>query len=470
MKRTTSPPELLVALDRDSVVPLRVQLEGELRRAIRSDRLTAETPLPSTRALAADLGVSRGVVVEAYDQLLAEGYLKAARGSATRVATRCSDCGDEAPEDATALRPRYDFRPGLPDLALFPRAEWLCALRYAVMNTAESTFDYPDPRGAHSARVGLAAYLNRVRGTSARADRLLFCTGSSQGVALIAQVLRERGLRRIAVEDPGLNDQYEVLVALGLEVSRVPVDDDGLRVDRLARTRAHAVLVTPAHQYPTGAVLSPERRAALLAWAEKRGGIVIEDDYDAEYRYDRQPVGSLQGLAPDRVVYLGTASKTLSPALRLAWLISPAALAPDLARAKKFADFGSPVPEQLALEEFLERGDYDRHIRRTRNIYRRRRDALVAALGRHVPGLRIRGMAAGLHLMVELEEGADEPAIAASAAQRSIRVFGARKYRGDPEAGPPALVLGYGGVDESKIDEGIRRLAAVLHENGGARR
>src|SRR5688572_5601782 len=320
MKRTTFAPELPLSIDRESAVPLRAQLEAELRRAIRSDRLEAGTLLPSTRALATDLGLSRGVVVDAYEQLLAEGYLVAARGSATRVAALCRDCGAE---EATpkAPSPRYDFRPGLPALSLFPRADWLCSMRRAVNRASHADFDYPDPRGAPSARAELAAYLNRVRGTSARADHLLFCTGSAQGVALVGAVLRARGVRRVAVEDPGLNASAATLASFGLRLAHVPVDGEGIRVDRLERARVGAVLVTPAHQYPTGAVLSPERRSALLAWAKRRGALIIEDDYDAEYRYDRNPIGAMQGLDPERVVYLGTASKTLSPALRLAWLL-----------------------------------------------------------------------------------------------------------------------------------------------------
>jgi GntR family transcriptional regulator/MocR family aminotransferase len=468
MKRTTSAPELPITLDRNSALPLRLQLERELRRAIRTDRLEAGTLLPSTRALAADLGLSRGVVVEAYDQLLSEGYLRARRGSATCVATLCRDCGEDEPAPQ-APRPRYDFRPGTPDVSLFPRSDWLCSMRRALNQAPETALDYPDPRGERSARAVLAAYLNRVRGTSARADHVLFCTGSAQGLVLVAQVLRERGVRRLAVEDPGLPSQRDALAALGVTMVHVPVDDDGIRVDRLERSRAGAVLVTPAHQYPTGAVLSPTRRAALLAWAERRGALVLEDDYDAEFRYDRNPVGSLQGLAPDRVVYLGTASKTLSPALRLAWLVSPAEFLPDLLRAKKVADDGSPVPEQLALADFIARGEYDRHLRRMRGVYRRRRDALAGALARRLPALRIHGMAAGLHLMVELPEGTDERAIVEAAERASIRVFDGGKYYAEPEGGPPSLVLGYGVVDESKIDEGVRRLAAVLAGNGGGR-
>jgi GntR family transcriptional regulator / MocR family aminotransferase len=249
-----------------------------------------------------------------------------------------------------------------------------------------------------------------------------------------------------------------------LEKIPVPVDDDGLRTDILDRVDAGAVLVTPAHQLPTGAVLAPQRRAALLDWAARRRALIIEDDYDAEYRYDREPIGSLQGLAPELVVYLGTASKTLSPALRLAWIALPSHLVDAVGRAKFDADLGSPALEQLALADFLDCGELDRHLRRTRLIYRGRRDRLIAALGIHLPRLRPRGVAAGLHLMIELDRRADEQMIVATAASRSIRIQGASTYRAIPAVGPPALLMGYGGIEESAIAEGVRQLAPLLRE------
>jgi GntR family transcriptional regulator / MocR family aminotransferase len=466
MKRATSPPELLIPLTPKADAPLRLQVERGLRHVIQTGRLPAGALLPSTRVLAADLGLSRGVVLEAYEQLFAEGYLIARRGSATRVAARRAECQSaSAKEPALSMDYRYDFRPGVPDVSLFPRRAWLISMRHAVGVAPHRAFDYPDPRGAGPARTGLAAYLNRARATVIQPDRIVLCTGFAQGIRLICQVLRERGVRSIAVEEPGAVDQCADIDAEGLEKVRIPVDDDGLRTDLLGRTRAGAVLVTPAHQYPTGAVLAPHRRAALLEWASQRRATIIEDDYDAEYRYDREPIGSLQGLAPEHVVYVGTASKTLSPALRLAWLAVPPHLVHAVSRAKLNADRGSPALDQLALADFLDRGELDRHLRRTRLIYRRRRDRLVGALAAHIPHLRPRGVAAGLHLMIELRPGADESKIVATAAKRSMRLCGASSYRAIPKAGPPALVLGYGGLEESAIAEAVRQLAALLREH-----
>jgi GntR family transcriptional regulator/MocR family aminotransferase len=464
MKRTTSAAELLLRLERKSAVPLRLQLERELRRAVQSGRLVSGSPLPSTRALAGDLGLSRGVVVEAYEQLLAEGYLTTHHGSATRVAARGRRADPVMVPKPATPSPRFDLRPGLPDLSLFPRRAWLLSMRRALVAAPNGAFDYPDARGVEPARIALATYLNRARATVARSDRVTFTSGSAQGIGLVCRVLRERGVRAVAVEDPGHADQCTDIRASGLTTPRIPVDAGGLRVDRLARTGAGAVLVTPAHQYPSGAVLAPERRAALLDWAERTGGIIIEDDYDAEYRYDREPIGALQGLAPDRVVYVGSASKVLSPALRLGWLLVPPELAADVERAKLQADRGSSAFEQLAFADFLSRGELDRHLRRTRPVYRRRRDALVAALHRQVKDLPIHGVAAGLHFMIELNADLDEPAVVAAAARRSVRVYGARAYRANPRLGPPALVVGYGGLDEYEMAEGVRQLALAIAE------
>jgi GntR family transcriptional regulator/MocR family aminotransferase len=465
MNRTTSGGELLLSIARRRGGSLRVQLERELRLAIQQGRLKANALVPSTRALASDLGLSRGVVVEAYEQLLAEGYLRAARGSGTRVAFRRADVEPLEASKSAETPPKYDFRPGLPDLELFPRRTWLMAMRRALAGAPDSAFDYPDPRGAPPAREALAAYLNRVRATRAHADNVVFFNGSAQGIGLVCRLLRERGARKLAVEDPGHADQCTDIQAAGLATPRIPVDERGLTVDRLERADADAVLVTPAHQFPTGAALAPERRAALLEWAERRRAIIIEDDYDAEYRYDREPVGALQGLTPERVVYVGSASKTLSPALRMGWVVAPRALVSGLADAKLHADRGSPAPEQVALGEFIESGEFDRHIRRTRSIYRKRRDALSAALKKHLPRLRVHGVAAGLHVYIELPAGANERAIVDAAQQRSIRVYGAASYRARPSAGPPALVVGYGALREERIDEAVRQLARVLRGN-----
>ena len=463
MKRATSNAEILLAISRQAGRPLRSQLEHELRCAIRSGRLPVGCLLPATRVLASDLRVSRGIVIEAYEQLLAEGYLTARHGSGTRVAARLAEFEIPLARADAKSTIRHDFRPGIPDLAQFPRRAWLSAMRRALDAASDAMLDYPDARGIESARCALAAYLNRARATMAQPENVIICNGSAQAIYLLCRILSRRKIRRIAVENPGYAEQCTDIRATGMETCPVTVDEDGICVERLASMDVGAVLVTPAHQYPTGAVLSPQRRTALLEWARRSGALIVEDDYDAEYRYDREPLGALQGLAPDVVCYVGTASKTLSPALRLGWLLLPAKVSREVAQAKLQMDRGSPVLDQLALADFISRGELDRHLRRTRLVYKRRRDRLVKALRKHLPNGRQHGVAAGLHLFLELPGGARESEIVKAAARHSIRVFGASAYRIGASRQRPALVVGYGAVLEHELERGVQQLARVIN-------
>jgi GntR family transcriptional regulator / MocR family aminotransferase len=476
MNRTSSP-DLLIRLDR-SGPPLRAQLEEQLREAIRSGRLAPGLALPSSRVLARDLGVSRGVVVDAYAQLGAEGYLVARQGAPTLVAEAAAEpagaAAGAAREGAAAgaarggaavpggapRPPRFDFRPGGPDVSLFPRAAWLASLRRALRSAPDARFDYGDPRGAPELRLALARYLGRVRGVAADPERVVVTSGMAQGMALFCRALVAQGGRRIGVEDPSNKPGRDQLTANGLAVVPVPVDDDGLRVDLLERLSPDAAFVAPAHQFPLGVVLAPERRAALIDWAARTNALVIEDDYDAEYRYDRAPVGAVQGLAPELVAYGGSVSKTLAPGLRLGWLVAPERLAQGIVDAKATDDLGTPVVEQLALADFLERGELDRHLRRTRTVYRKRRDTLVAALAAELPGSRPAGVAAGLHLVVHLPPDTDEQAVLQRARERGLGLSGLSEHRLEP--GPPALLLGYGRIAEPAIAAGIAELAAAV--------
>ena len=454
MHRTSSR-ELLVTL-RPQAGPLHAQIEGQLRDAVRSGRLAADERLPSSRALAAELGVSRGVVVEAYGQLAAEGYLTVRSGSAPRVAAGATATMAPASGPPPA-QPRYDLRPGTPDLSLFPRAAWAAAQRRALREVADADLGYPPPGGHPRLRRALAAYLGRVRGVQAAPERIVVCGGVAEAVALVARVLRAGGARRVAVEDPSHPGTRELMGHGGLELVPVPVDAGGIDVAAVAAAGVDAALVTPAHQSPTGVVLEPPRRAALAAWARETGALVIEDDYDAEYRYDRHPVGALQGVAPDHVVHVHSVSKTLAPALRLGWAALPARLVAAVVEEKRLSDLGAPVLEQLTLAAFLERGGLDRHLRRTRPAYRRRRDALLTALA----GLEVEGVAAGLHVLARLPPGRSEEEVVAAAEARGVAVEAlgpqiARAHR------PPALLLGYTRLGEVAIAEAGRRLRAAL--------
>jgi GntR family transcriptional regulator / MocR family aminotransferase len=455
-------PDLLLRLDRSRAEPLRVQLEGELRDAIRSGRLGAGERLPSSRRLAIELGISRGLVLECYSQLQAEGFLTAQNGSATRVAA-----GALAPLQLPAkpsARPRLavDFRPGVPDLTSFPRRDWVWALRESCRNATPTELGYGDPRGTEALREVLAGYLRRVRGVVADAEQIVICVGFAQGINLVLRSLEGDGIRRVAIEDPGDNDYYEICNRLGIEAVAVPIDERGIDVDALAATGVRAVILTPTHQFPTGTALAPERRQALVSWACERDATIIEDDYDAEFRYDRDPVGSLQALAPARVALIGSASKSLAPALRLAWVVCPASLLEALSEDKRLSDRGSTALEQLALAALIESGRYDRQVRHMRGVYSANRDTLVDALARHASAVRLSGLAAGFHAVAHLAHQADEQATVAAASARSVGLYGMSSYRPSGDSGPPQLVLGFGNLSSEAIERGIATISDLL--------
>jgi GntR family transcriptional regulator/MocR family aminotransferase len=447
--------DVLVELERDSGIALHRQIEASIRGGIRSGRLPLGTPLPATRRLAAELDVSRGVVLEAYQQLVAEGYLTSRAGGYTRVAVGPRP----RPAGAGPARPpavEVDFCPCRADGSTFPRTQWLRSVR-RVLATAD--LGYSSGRGAPLLHEALAAYLNRVRGASASPESIVVCNGYAQGIALVVAVLAGLGATRLAVEDPSADDDAVPLArAAGLEVVGVPVDGDGVRVEALDGLRADAIVLTPSHQWPTGGVLSARAREAVVRWARDRDALIVEDDYDTEYRYDQAPLGALQGMAPDRVVYAGTVSKTLAPGLRLGWLVAPEHLVDRLAAAKVLADRGSPVLDQLAFADFLDRGEFERHLRRMRPVYRRRRDALLAALRRELPDFEPAGVAAGLHLVAYLPPGLDEPALVDAAARQGVTVHGLAPYRLSRE-GRPGLVFGYAGLDEAEVERGVALVA-----------
>lgn len=466
-----SSPELLIELRRRNGRALRAQLEDGLREAARSGVLAAGARLPATRALAADLGVSRRLVVDAYAQLLAEGYLTARHGAGTFVAEAASAATAPAPERAPEPL-AFDFFPGHPDLASFPRRAWLRALREALAATPPQRLGYPDGHGAIELRRALAQQLRRVRGVVADPQQIVVCSGTAQALVLLARALERPHL---AVEDPGLPPHRVILAAHGARLSALPVDADGARLAELPRIAAEAgtidgLLVTPAHQCPTGVAMTPAGRAALLEWAATAPAYVIEDDYDAEFRYDRAPLAAIQGLAPDRVIYLGTVSKTLAPAVRLGWMVLPPALVELVAEQRLLADHGAPTLDQLALARLIDSGAYDRHLRQARRLYRARRDALVEAVRRHLPDARVTGLAAGLHAIVRLAREVDAAALARVAVARSLGVYPLSFAYMRPPARTDALVLGYANLDEQRIEQGVRVLAQVLDEVAGGLR
>jgi GntR family transcriptional regulator / MocR family aminotransferase len=466
MNETSRPVDVLLAVHRSEPGTLGAQIEQQLRRAVRDGSLKPGVRLPSTRDLARQLGVSRRIAVDAYAQLAAEGYLTLRPGARPQVSEAVP--APRAPDDdpvPSPPRPRFDFRPSVPDVSLFPRSAWLRSVRVALATMTDRELVLGDPRGAEVLRTALADYLGRVRGVVADPTRVLVTNGYSQGLGLVCHALRQRGATRIALEDPSNPEQREIAARAGLEAVAIGVDDSGLRVDELERARVDAVVVTPAHQDPTGVVLTSERRSALVAWLRAHGTFAIEDDYDAEYRYDRAAVGALQGLDPERIVYAGSASKILAPALRLGWLVLPKSLVAGVSHEKVLADRATALIEQHAFADLLTRGELDRHLRRMRLRYRARRDAIVAALAQELPDAAVGGIAAGLHVIVRLAHGDDEHAIRDAAARRRIEFSTLQaEYDSCTSAPRAVLLLGYAQMPEPAIRAGVRELAEVVRE------
>ena len=462
--------ELLVSLV-PGAEPLRHQLARRIAEAVRDGQLRPATRLPSSRDLAAQLGVSRGVVTDAYAQLVAQGFLSVQHRQAHVVAAGGhASISDPPPPRHPAAR--FDFTPTTPDVTLFPRDVWRRALDQALREIPDAALDYGDRHGSEALRQVLAERLGRVRGVVTTPQRIVIVQGFAQGLDVLCALLASRGKRRLAIEDPALDDAVSTARLAGMELVPVPVDADGIDVAALAETRADAVLVTPAHQFPTGVIMTPDRRRALLDWARTTGALVIEDDYDAEFRHAGPPLGTLQGLAPDHVAYIGTASKVLVPALRLGWLALPPTIAPPAAEAKWWRDSGSPMIDQLALADILASGAFDRSLRRALRSYRARRDRLVDEITRRLPTARISGAAAGLHLVLELPGTTTEDAVVAQALERGINVRGLSSYAVEPTRPirTAALVLGYGRLPEPVIADAVAELAAAATSGERGRR
>lgn len=425
---------------------LRAGLERELREAVRQGRLAQGSRLPSSRALAADLGVARNTVANAYAQLVAEGWLEARQGRGTSVARDLPEAALGTEPDGEQSRPRFDLRPGVPDVAGFPREAWASAYRRALLDAPLESLEYGDAQGHPRLRTALAAYLGRARGVRTSAAQIVICNGATHGMSLLAAVLAQSGSGRLAMEAHGFPIYRRVAVRQGVSVTALPLDDAGAQVGRLWESSAAAVVLTPAHQFPTGVPLSSARRTEVLEWARAADGLVIEDDYDGEFRYDQARIGALQACDAEHVVYLGSLSKTLSPGLRLGWMAVPRRLLDPLLRARESTDLHPGIGEQLCLAEFIASGDFDRHLRTARLRYRRRREVLAQALAARAQPLLLRGVPAGLHALVELPGGHEaEMEVLARASARSLGLTGLSRFRiagdHDPDAG--GLVIGY---------------------------
>lgn len=453
--------DLWVGIESVGDMPLRARLAMALREAVRTGRVAPGSTLPSSRVLARDLGVSRGVVTEAYAQLVAEGFLRSRPGAGTTVGFPGLKSVGTAPSPppAAPVEPgTIDLRPGLPDLSSFPRQQWSAALRETLKALPASAFGYTEPWGALALREQLAQYLARVRGAMVHPDCIVVVSGATQAISLMAHLLRRRGHTAIAVEDPSNAIQRRLLADVGLQVVDVPVDSQGLSVDALAASGARAVISTPAHQYPTGVILSAARREQLCRWAGEQDGLIIEDDYDAEFRYGRAPVGCLQGLLPEHVALVGSTSKSLAPALRLGWVAAPPAILDGLRQQKSHADFGTSFLEQHVLAEFFASTAYDRNLRMLRRRYGERREWMVRALARELPAWRVMGAAGGLHLVLQVPDEVSESRLVAAAAAEGVAVIGIAGMVGANPHGP-AIVVSFARATRDMLDDAVSRLA-----------
>lgn len=452
----------------------RSRIEAAIREAISDGRLRPGDRLPSTRALARDLAVARSTIVDAYAQLTAEGWITGAHGSGTRVAATADEhITSPPPAGGSDVEHRFDFTPGRPDVSAFPRAAWIAAMRRALRTAPDSALSYGDPRGHVGLREELAGYLGRVRGVRAHPDDIVVCSGFSGSLALIGGVLAGEGVSHIGIEQPCLAHHRAIVESAGLTAAPMPVDDDGAQVEYLESTSAMpaepaAVLLTPAHQQPVGSSLSAARRGWVLQWARRTRSVIVEDDYDSEFRFDRAPLGALQGRAPDAVVHAGTVSKTLAPGLRLGWLVVPSRLRRPLLSRRAELGGQHPVLDQLALAELIRSGAYDRHVRRMRLRYRARRDALVAALVERAPALHVSGIAAGLQATVELPpDGPSAAEVCAVALEHDVALHALSDHHWyGGSATPEAVVVGYGTPPEHAYRAALAALLAVFADLG----
>ncbi|MGH3712545.1 MAG: PLP-dependent aminotransferase family protein [Micromonosporaceae bacterium] len=453
--------------DEPTAAPRLRQLENGLREAIRAGRLRSGVRLPASRALSEQIGCSRWMVVQAYEQLEAEGYLRSQVGSGTYV----QGVPTAEPTPPPVRKPdrsyTFDFRTGIPDLSKFPRTDWLRAARTGFAKAPSANLDYGDPDGLPALRGAIADYLGRVRGAAALEENTFVTNGAVHAVGILAGTLAARGIRRIGVEDPGwipLRLPFE-----GSEVEPVPirVDDEGVSVDGLREAGVAAVLVSPAHSFPVGSVMSRQRRLELLRWADEVGGLIIEDDYDAELRYDRQPLGVLQGVVPERVALVGSVSKSLAPGLRLGWLVTPSILREEVRTSRSHIDVGISVFSQLTFGEFVSSGAFERHLRQMRREYAHRREILIEALAESFPGVTVTGTPAGLHALVQLATSGDQDRLQAELDERSVRAYPLHRYchAGElPARYRPGLwlVLGFGAISMRRIPDGVRAIAEAV--------
>jgi GntR family transcriptional regulator / MocR family aminotransferase len=453
--------DVLLRVDRSrSAVPVSQQLEEQMRSAIQSGSLAAGEQLPSTRVLAEDLGVSRGLILRVYGQLAAAGYICTRQGAAPTV--RATVRFDPQTTRAPHGRPKvvYDLRPHLPEVASFPRRSWLRAVRESLEHARTADLTYSDGAGLWELRVAVANYLSRARGVRAHPEQILITAGSTHALSLVSRLLARQGKTRMAFENPSHHVLRSAAVMGGQTVVAAAVDERGVRPDTIER--ADSVFVCPAHQFPTGVVLAPERRRALVDWAQEFDALIVEDDYDAEFRYDRAPTGALQDLAPERIIYVGSTGKTFAPALRLGWMVLPDDLVSEMSQELTSNMLQVSGLNQLAFANFLQRGDFDRHLRHMRGVYQARRDLVASLLAELLPDHEVRGIAAGLHVVLGMPSRLAAASVRTEAQALGIVVESIDQHSFAQDRGPAALLVGYGALPEPTLERALTSLAEII--------
>jgi GntR family transcriptional regulator / MocR family aminotransferase len=447
------------------------QLQDQLRTAIQSGALAAGSELPSTRVLSEDLEISRGVVVSVYGRLASEGYIEMRQGAIPKVRATSTGQLSSKPAPATARGQPilYDLRPHLPEVGTFPRRQWANAVRGSLDRARDADLSYTDAAGLWELRVEVANYLSRARGVIATPERVVITAGTSHALSLISRSLTRRGKSRMAFEDPSHAYLRDVAEWAGQTIVPIAVDDDGIDPSEIGEV--DSLFVTPANQFPTGVALTSDRQRELIKWGQRSGGLIIQDDYDAEFRYERAPTRALQGLGPEEVVYLGSTGTTLTPALRLGWAVLPSSIADDIARELFATQHHISGLDQLAFSSFLQRGDYDRHLYKIRRVYRRRRVAVIAALAKWFPSSCVRGIAAGLHVVVSMPSHRLVTAVQKEAAELGVYVESIGQHARLPERVTPGIIVGFGSLSEPSLERAIELLgaaAATVGANGGS--
>lgn len=463
---------LWIPIERSSAKSLIRQVYEHIRAQILCGTLQGGTHLPSTRELATNLHISRNVVLEAYDQLVAEGYLESRAGSGTYVAEGIRfEKGQSEPDfssTASVAEPRtendhIDFRSGLPALDLFPRKQWSQIAQHVYTKAEPSLFGYDNPEGRLELRTALARYLQRTRGVSCQPAQILILSGAAQAFSLLNRLLLSPN-DEIVIEDPMTYEMQVILSSSGAQLVPVPVDERGMQTDLLPlTTRPRCIFVTPSHQFPMGGILPVQRRLHLLQFARTADCYLVEDDYDSEFRYVGSPISSLQGLSPERVIYIGTFSKILSPALRLGYIVLPAELVARSRSIKRLLDLHSPSLEQLILAQFIESGNLERHIVRMRRVYQKRRNVLITTLRQQFSNqVEIVGDATGLHLVAHFSHVTFTPEIIAAIERAGVHVYPIERHAMVKGRHLHEIILGYGHLSPAQIEQGIGQIKFAI--------